>query len=102
VISYTHRIIAIFLIVESFRENSKVNPFSMNLIEIFEKSDSFYEKKFIYNCFVKSNKEVKPLSHLNKTFIKNLQNEIEMTDSFRIPDDYQSFKKMIIENMPHV
>lgn len=97
VLSYTHRIIAIFLILESFKQESvKISPFSMNLIEIFEKSECFYEKKFIYNCFVKSNREV------GKTNVKNLQNEIEMTESFKIPDDYQTFKKYILENIPNI
>lgn len=30
----------------------------MNLIEVFEKSESPYEKKFIYNYMVKNNKDV--------------------------------------------
>lgn len=97
VLSYTHRIIAIFLILESFKqENVKINPFSMNLIEIFEKSECLYEKKFIYNCFIKSNREI------GKTNVKSLQNEIEMTETFKIPDDYQTFKKYILENIPNI
>jgi hypothetical protein len=65
VLSQTHRIVAIYLIVESFKqENTKINPFSLNIIEIFEKSDCHYERKFIYNCFVKNNREVKVLSTL--------------------------------------
>lgn len=97
ILSYTHRIIAIFLILESFKqENLKINPFSMNIIEIFEKSDCLYEKKFIFNCFVKNNREVA------KTNVRNLQNEIEMTEAFKIPDEYQNFKKFIIENIPNI
>lgn len=96
VLGFTHRIIAIFVILESFKENTKTNPFSMNLIEIFEKSESAYEKKFIYNYMVKNNKD------LAKTPVKNLQNDIEMTDIFRVPDDFQTFKKSVIENIPNI